>query len=135
MPTATLEKPASVVTAVRILYLVVAIGVGRVVIAVVRHADVRSPDFLILTKVFFYAAAIFLISRLGRGKNWARWTLATLLAIGIPLTVLPALDAISHSTLNTGLVLLQLGLYIAAMALVFRQPSSTWFGAMHTSQQ
>ena len=127
MPTATLEKPASVVAAGRMLYLVVALGIGRVVLAVIRHADVRSPDFLILTKVLFYAVAIFLILRLGKGKNWARWTLATLLAIGIPLTVLPALDGFAHSTLNTGLVLLQLVLYIAAMVLVFRKPSSGWF--------
>ena len=134
MPTTPLGKPAAVVTAVRNLYLVVAIGVGRVVLAVIRHSDVRSPDFLILTKILFYAAAIFLITRLGRGKNWARWSLATLLAIGIPLTVLPALDGISHSALNSGLVLLQLGLYIAAMVLVFRKPSSTWFDGMRTSQ-
>ena len=134
MPTAPLEKPAAVVAAVRILYLVIAIGTGRVVLAVIRHADVRSPGFLTLTKLLFYGACIFLVYQLGKGKNWARWGLAALLVLNIPLTVLPAFEGISHSALNTSLVLLQLGLYIAAMVLVFREPSSTWFDTMRASQ-
>ncbi len=135
MPAALLEKPATVVAATRVLYLTIAIGVFRVVLTVIRHADVRSPYSLILTKILIYAACIFLVIQLGKGKNWARWTLAAILVMGIPLTVLPALGGISHNPVNMGLVLLQLGLYIAALVLMFRRQSSDWFDALHTSQE
>jgi hypothetical protein len=134
MPAALLERPAAIVTAIRIFYLIIAIGVFRVILTVIRHADVRSPYSLILAKLFFFAACIFLVNQLGKGKNWARWTLAALLFIGIPLTVLPAFGGISHNPVNMGLVLLQLGLYIAALVLVFRRHSSDWFDAMRAPQ-
>jgi putative salt-induced outer membrane protein YdiY len=49
--------------------------------------------------------------------------------VALPLTVLPALGGISYSPVNLGLAFLQLGLYFAALVLVFRRHSSNWFEA------
>ena len=85
MPTKELsERPAKVVLAVKMLYLVVGIGIIRTIMTVIRHADVRSPHFLIFTQLLIYVVSLFLIYELGKGKNWARWTLVVILAICIP---------------------------------------------------
>lgn len=135
MPTTELlEKPAKVVLAAKMLYLVVGIGIIRSAITVIRHADVRSPDFLILTKVLIYTASLFLIYQVGKGKNWARWSLVGILAVSIPLTVLPAFASISHNPIFTILGFLQLGLYVVALVLLFHGRAASWFDSGKVSQ-
>jgi RsiW-degrading membrane proteinase PrsW (M82 family) len=130
-----LEKPAKVILAVKMLYLVVGIGIIRTSMTVIRHADVRSPDFLIFTKLLIYTASLFLIYQMGKGRDWARWSLVVILAISIPLAVLPTFDSISHNPIHTILGLLQLGLYIVALLFLFHGRSSEWFGTRRTSKE
>ena len=122
-------KPEKVVNAVKMLYLMIAIGVVRTGMTVFRHVDVRSPHSLILTKVLIYTASLFLIYQISKGKNWARWLLLVIFAIAFPLSVLPAFDAIFHSPVHALLGLLQLGLYIIAMVYLFHRSSTEWIGA------
>ena len=121
------EKPVEVVHAVRLLYIIVGLGVVRAVITVMRHMDVRSPEFLIGLKVVLYAVSIYLIYQLARGRNWARWSLVIMLAACIPLTILPALESLSHNPLPTILGFLQLILYVIALYFLFTKRSSGWF--------
>ena len=130
-----LEKPAKVILAAKLLYLVVGIGIIRASLRVIRHADVRSPDFLIFTKLLVYTASLFLIYQMGKGKDWARWSLVVIFAIGIPLTVLPAFESIPHNPIHAILGFLQLGLYIVALLFLFHRSSSGWFGARRTSKE
>jgi len=134
MPAALLEKPAKVVLATRILYLTVALGIIRVTFSVIRHIDVRSPDFLILTKILVYSVSIFLIYQADKGKNWARWSLVAVLAVSIPLIILPAFEAISHNPVYAILAFLQLGLYTVALVFLFHKSSSAWFSARKVSK-
>ena len=122
------QRPEKVVTAVKLLYLVVAIGIIRTSMTVIRHVDVRSPHLLILSKMLLYAASVFLIYQVSKGKNWARWLLLAILAIAFPLSVLPTFDAIFHNPIHTLLGFLQLALYIVAMIFLFHRSSSQWFG-------
>ena len=124
-----LEKPGNVVSAVKLLYLMIAIGMVRTGMTVLRHADVRSPHALIFTKILVYSASLFLIYQISQGKNWARWFLLVIFAIAFPLSVLPTLDAISHSPVHSLLGFLQLGLYIVAMIYLFQRSSTEWFGS------
>ena len=119
--------PTKVVYAVRMFYLVVGIGVIRTTMTVVRHADVRTPYFLIFTKVLLYAGTILLIDQLSKGKNWARWLLTAVLAISIPLGILPTLESISFNPVHTLLGILQLGLYLIALFFIFHKNSSLWY--------
>lgn len=135
MPAVPLEKPAKVVLAIRIIYFIIAIGVARVVLTVIRHADVRSPDFLIITKLLFYAACIFVLYQLGKGKNWSRWALVALLVVSVPLIILPAFGGMSHNAIQAALTFLQVGLYIVALVFLFHKSSSAWFDARGTSRE
>ena len=122
-------RPGKVVAAATLLYLVVLIGMIRTGMTVMRHADVRSPQFLIFTKIVIYTVSVFLIYRVSKGKNWAKWLLVLILALAFPLSVLPSFDAIVHSPAHSTLGLLQLGLYVAAMVLLFHRTSTAWLGA------
>ena len=77
----TKEKPAKVAAAVNMMYFVVAIGIVRTGMTVVRHLDVRSPHFYISTKLLVYAVAVFLIYQANKGRNWARWSLIAIFAL------------------------------------------------------
>lgn len=128
MPTKKLpKKPRKVGLATKILYLIVSIGIIRTIITVIRHIEVRSPYFLISTKLLFYLVSWVLIYQTSKGRNWARWSLVAILIIHIPLTILPAFESISHNLFHTLLGFLQLGLYILALVLLFHKSSSDWF--------
>ena len=128
------ERPAKIVAAVRMLYLLVAIGIVRTAMTVIRHADVRSPYFLVFTKFLVYAVTVFLIYQISKGKNWARWLLLVIATIALPLSILPTFDSISHNPVHTLLGFLQLGLYIVAVVFLFHRSSSDWFGAGKVSR-
>ena len=123
------QKPEKVVAAVKLLYLVVAIGIIRTSMTVIRHVDVRSPHILIISKMLIYAASVFLIYQVSKGKNWARWILLAIIAIAFPLSVLPTFDALFHNPIHTLWGFLQLALYIAAMIFLFHRSSTQWLGA------
>ena len=122
-------KPGKLVAAINLLYFMIAIGVIRTAMTVLRHADVRSPYPLITTKMVIYAASLFLIYQISQGSNRARWLLLAIFAIALPLSVLPTLDAISHSPVHSLLGLLQLVLYIVAMVYLFHRSSTTWINS------
>ncbi len=122
-------RPQKVTLAVRLLYFIVAIGVLRTGMTVMRHIEVRSPDFLIASKALFYAVSIFVIYQMGKGKNWARWALVGLFVVHVPLTLLPAFESFVTNPLNIGLAFLQLAMYLASLALLFQKSSSEWFSS------
>ncbi len=123
-----LELQDKVVLSVKMLYLVVGIGVIRTAMTVFRHIDVRSPTFLIISKLIVYAASIYLIQQINKGKNWARWSLLVLLTLSIPLTILPAFfGQFSHNPVYAVLFFMQLVLYIVALVFLFQKSSSEYF--------
>jgi len=127
------QKPEKVVAALKLLYLVIAIGIIRTSMTVIRHVDVRSPHILIITKMLIYAASVFLIYQVSKGKNWARWILLAIIAIVFPLSVLPTFDALFHNPIHTLLGFLQLALYIVAMIFLFHRSSTQWLGTSKSS--
>jgi predicted MFS family arabinose efflux permease len=136
MPTKALsEKPPKVVLAVKFFYLVVGIGIIRAVMTILRHADVRSPYFLISTKLIIYAFSLFLIYQLSKGSNWARWLLLVIFIIAIPLTILPIFVTFSHNPVDTLLGFIQTALYIIGLVFLFHRSSSSWFGAEKISKK
>ena len=122
------EKPAKVVLAQRLLYLVISLGIFRTTLTVIRHADVRSPYFLIFVKLLVYTVSFFLIYQSGKANNWARWSLLLIFTISIPLVILPSLESISHNPVYALFVFLQLTIYIVALFFLFLKSSSSWFG-------
>ena len=121
------ERPAKVVYAVNMLYLVVVVGAMRTVMTVIRHAGVRSPYFLIFTQLLIYVGLLFLIYQVDMCKNWARWSLIVVFTICIPLTIIPLFESISYNPVHTILGFLQLGLYIVSLFFLFHKSSSSWY--------
>ena len=129
MSTRMSATPAKVALAVKMLYVVVGIGVIRTIMTVVRHMDVRSPDFLIMTKLLTYAFSVYLIYQISKGKNWARWALVVIFVVSIPLTILPAFDSFSHNPIHNLLGFVQIGLYVYGLVLLFQKDAAGWFAA------
>jgi uncharacterized membrane protein YjdF len=135
MPTKTLsERPSKVALAVKFFYLVVGAGIIRAVMTIIRHADVRSPHFLIYTKLIIYAGSLYLIYQLNKGRNWARWWLLVIFIIAIPLVILPAFASYSHNPVDALIAFIQTALYIIGMVFLFHRSSSNWFGAEKTEK-
>ena len=129
MPTQALsERPIKVAHAVKMFYAIVGIGIIRAIMTIIRHADVRSPHFLIITKLIIYAGSVYLIYQLGKGRNWARWMMVVIFIINIPLTILPAFASLSHNPVHTSLGFVQLAMYIIGLVFIFHPSSSHWFG-------
>ena len=136
MPTKAIsERPLKVARAVKIFYLVVGVGIIRAVMTIIRHADVRSPYFLIYTKLIIYAGSLYVIYQLSKGRNWARWVLVVIFIISIPLVILPAFASFSHNPVNSLLGFTQTALYIIGLVFVFHRSSSSWFGAEKISKK
>ena len=136
MPTKALsERPLKVARAVKIFYLIVGVGIIRAVITIIRHADVRSPYFLIYTKLIIYAGSLYVIYQLHKGRNWARWSMVVIFIIAIPLTILPAFASYSHNPVDALITLIQTALYIIGMVFLFHRSSSNWFGAEKISKK
>ena len=136
MPTKALsERPPKVVLAVKFFYLVVGLGIIRAAMTVMRHADVRSPNFLILTKLIIYIGSFYLIYQISKGRNWARCLLLVIFIIAIPLTILPVFVTFSHNPVDALLGFLQIALYIIGMVFLFHRSSSSWFGAEKISKK
>ena len=123
-----LDRPAKIVFALRMFYLIVGLGIIRATMTVIRHADVRSPHSFIIMKSLIYATSLFLIYQMGKGRNWARWMLVVIFAISIPLAILPNFASTFHNPVHTALGFLQLALYIVALVFLFHRNSSGWFG-------
>jgi uncharacterized membrane protein len=136
MPTQALsERPPKVALAVKFFYVIVGLGIVRAAMTIILHADVRSPYFLIFTKLIIYAVSLYVIYQLNKGRNWARWGLVGIFVIAIPLTILPGFGSFSHNPVHASLGFVQLALYIIGLVFIFHRSSSNWFGAEKTSKK
>ena len=129
------ERPLKVANAAKIFYLVVGLGIIRAAMTIIRHADVRSPHFLIYTKLIIYAGSVYVIYQLNKGRNWARWLLGVIFIIAIPLVILPALASYSHNPVDALIGGIQTALYIIGLVFLFHRSSSRWFGAEKESKK
>lgn len=128
MPTAAvLEKPAKVVLALKLLYVGIGIGVIRTGIVVVRHLEVRTPDFIIVVKCAIWAGVLYSIFQAGEGRNWARWLLLALFIVTVPLNLLPLIPTFTNYPVDGSLGVLQYALFVIALGLLFRPDASAWF--------
>ena len=123
------KQPISISISVILMFAVVAIGFLRTGMTIGRHLDVRTPYMYLGTKTLIYALSVFLIYQVSKGRNWARWTLMAILAIAIPLGVLPTFDSIEHSPLHAQLGFGQMGALIIAAVFLFLPQSSSWLKA------
>lgn len=133
------ERPKSVTNAIRLVWLTFVIGIpfgfystatsdagaGAVVVALVVVAIVDAVAFGI---------CFWLLDGVGKGKNWARIVLLVLFLLGVagslltPVMIKALGQSVPESTvLEWSVMLVQDGLMIAALFLMFSPSARPWF--------
>jgi hypothetical protein len=118
-------RPASIVGFERLFLLSLSLGVVQALLGWDQLAARGTPAEVIAIaalSIFTLGALALLVSR-GRSRS-AKWVLALLLAIGLPLFLL----SLERGTLVglTALALVQAALQAAAVALLFTPAARSW---------
>jgi hypothetical protein len=134
-------RPSKVTLALYILYFNLAIVLIRLLGPLLRFGArdlIKSePCFelikfgLFIKLIVIAPIAIWFYILIGNGENWVRITLLVLVILGVPLSILNAIN-LGHSQNDffAYLELQQAALQVVAMALLFQPESSQWFQAM-----
>ena len=122
-----MEKPSQVVTAVRLLWTSVAIGIVNSVLSIKFIASTLSIPFMIGTLCATFLINAWLISKLSIGRNWARITLLVFALIGFPVALVGLPLTIKMFPLVSLVSIVQMVMQVVALWLVFRKPGREWF--------
>jgi FtsH-binding integral membrane protein len=125
-----LAQPSKVATAVRVLYATLGIGIIRSILESSRHAEASSIGFVLFITFFVFGLMWFLIYMIGKGRNWARITFLVLFILGVPLSILPMIQSLTHEPISGVLGLVQIVMQVTALVFLFQGGSSVWFKAM-----
>lgn len=125
-------KPQSLTIAVNLLWASLAVGVLKVattfIIPGLRNPNV-SPGFALTILLFVLGVFVLLVWKISIGRNWARITFLILTILG----AYPSLRFLSHefamSPMYGAASLVQIGLQLCAIVLLFVKPASDWFRA------
>ena len=138
------DRPSSVQNAVWLLYGALGVGIlyGTMHIGFFSHPIDDEKKIDVFTTLITWCFWAFLISKIGKGRNWARITALVLFIIG-SLYVIPVISHIlqlfalsSLSPLPLITILLSIcswAMQAFALALLFRKPSSDWFKRVKAS--
>ena len=121
------KTPEKIVLAIRLFYFIIGIGFVRLIITVIRHWGVRTPDFIILSSFIIWSVSLFFVYKVSKGRNWARWAMVAIFIISIPLAILPRISSMAHNLIPGLLGLVQVLFYVWAILLLFQTTSNTWF--------
>ncbi|MEA2084849.1 MAG: hypothetical protein U9O82_11585 [Thermodesulfobacteriota bacterium] len=119
------EKPVEVINAVRLIYGSICAGIIN---SVIEHHAISIEEWLPQI-VFSYGISFLLATKILLGKNWARITYLIIIFIGIPPIILNFINTISQSPTVGAIMLLTFVLQIAAVVLLLKNKSKTWFKA------
>ena len=123
------ERPKKVQNAVTILYVTLGFGIVRAVMEASANAEMAGVGFLMFVTLVVFAVMVFLITMIGRGRNWARITFLVLFLLGLLPSILPLIRSFAISPISGVPGLAQVVLQIVAMVFLFQQESSAWFRA------
>lgn len=124
-------RPASVRTAVMLLYVASVMGAVRDLIDTWPHTQASWVAYHVCVILAVLALVAFVISRIGRGSHSARLVLLVLFILGVPFSVTDALFVLG-GRISGVLSLGQLLLGVEAFVLLFQRPSAEWFRATKT---
>ena len=126
-----IPRPKAVHNAMLLLYSVILIGIGDSILNMSSLSQIASPEFIILNLIFSFAIMFFLIYMVGKGKNWARFTLLVFFIIGVPAYIYSLIySPIQLPPASVIISIISLVLQISALILLFQKTSSNWFEAM-----
>ena len=122
-----IDAPPAVTSAVRLIYVTLAIGIARTILDWPKTVRSTTPGFALLSIVLVFGLVLWLASRVARGRSWARVTYLVLFAIGAPFSVIPLLKALGYSPFSAILGVVQLLLQGISLVVLFGREARPWF--------
>jgi hypothetical protein len=127
------KSPRTVTAAVSVLYLSLGLGVIQLLL---RWSKAEASGSLgpevgpLLTLALIYYM-------IWRGRNWARIIYLILVLLGTPLSLLAVIQLSGHSDFSGSvgahllyIEIIQIGIHLVAVVLLFQRASSHWFKTM-----
>ena len=126
-PAANVERPKEVTRAIQAISASFAIGGVRAIFDLAQKVSGASFFIALLILLLFLGIFLFFLSRVGKGKNWARITLLALLLVGLPLAI-PGYILELRTNLPRGCLSVLIAiLQVIGMYLLFTKNSNLWF--------
>ena len=121
------QKPDSIARAMNLVWASLALGFVRLAIDY-QYMQSLGP-VIVFNSIFVLVFAItaFLVFKMSAGRNWARITFLVLFVIGVIPTIPILLADFSRSAVSGGIGVIQAGLQLYALVLVFTEPGKHWF--------
>src|ERR671918_411507 len=82
-----MARPTEVVTAVRLIWITIAIGLITSGIRVAQLVSGVPLIIALLLALAFFGVFLFLVSKISAGRNWARIIFLVLVIIGLPFSI------------------------------------------------
>lgn len=124
-----LLQPPKVAIAVKLLYATLGIGIIRSIIESGRLAEKASMPFILVVQFITFGSLWFFIYMMGKGRNWARITFLVIFILGVPLSILPMIQSLTHNPVSGVLGLGQVVMQVVALVFLFQGEASSWFKA------
>lgn len=121
------HKPQTVVAAVNLLWVSLAVGLVKMLMDFSNLSALAPAAITNFVLVFTFVLIGFLIFKISAGRNWARITFLVMFVIGLLPTLPLILGEFTRVPVVGALSVVQAGLQVYALFLLFRQPGSTWF--------
>jgi len=119
-------KPAAIRRAIVTLWTSFALNLFITALDWRYQTSQVPPLVLILSQIFGLGIAVWLFWKIGVGRNWARIVYLVLLLVGLTAVVPEIMASAARAAHIAGLKMIELGLDIASMVLVFG-PGRDWF--------
>jgi succinate-acetate transporter protein len=121
------KKPSSIALAINLAWASLALGFVRLAIDYQHMQSLAPVVVLISIFVFVFVITAFLVLKMSAGRNWARITFLVLFVIGVIPTIPMLLADFSRSAVSGAIGVIQAGLQLYALVLVFTEPGKHWF--------
>ena len=119
-------KPVAMRRAVFLMWASFALNLVIVAIDWKFLVTQSSLPIVVISELIGVGIAVWLILKISVGRNWARIVYLVLLAIGLPVVVPEIMSSADRAAHVAGLKMIELGLDIGTMYLVFF-PGREWF--------
>ena len=122
-----MQKPPTVTIAVNLLWLSMGVGLVKVLVDISNASATASATMTNFILALTFAVIAFLITKISVGRGWARTTFLIMFLIGMMPTLPLIAGEFAKSPTAGAVTVLQLGLQIYALYLLYTQPGSSWF--------
>jgi len=131
----SIEKPLEVIRAVRLLYISLAIGFVSSLVMLAFEVSKVSKLLVLFFLLLFFGLSGFFVFKISKGKNSARILFLVLFLLGVPFAIPNYINELRNNFLLGILSILIAVLQSAALYLLFKRSSNSWFKALKQERE